>query len=447
MKTLALSRLTRSMGSAIAVFSVALACDQFETDRENPVATIKGIDDVLVYQNSEVIIPIHNVVSSPGNVTISCTQKPKRGYLEIQPNGRFKYAPYLNELGSDSVVFSIRSRANGQEVLPQQVVQINIKPPRPVSGCSPVANRDIVRPSMFGPNIYYEDLQGQEEITIYVAANDQLCHWNYNLSIYKPSDQSMPHAGTASSGFSVDASWIPGITYRRFGSSWKTDTIMYKLVDRTDPSSVAYGMVYIMPECEPELRHDFLAPAAEGVWPEIDVLANDDLCNPKYDYSGIFSITQPPKHGKVDYSTDYTYYDEVWETIDGKIKYSSTDLSPWTYDTIVYKVCEASFPCMLATVVVSNQPNECAPLAHSDRFVYRDEGQSTFVFDVLANDQICGDTPVLYVRNQAQHGIVEIDAGGLSIKYKPKHMLGDSFEYVICTEKGCSAAMVYLDRK
>lgn len=435
-----LSYIARRILTASMVFVVILACDRFDHDEIVSVASIVPLSEVTLYQNGEAIIPISTSVSSPVQVTITCTQQPKRGYVEVQRNGNFKYVPYINESGTDNVVFSVRSMVNNEELLPPQEVDITIRPRQEGSSCLPIAVADVLT------TIIYYDYDYYDELRIDVTANDRLCHSNYDISIYKPTAQWMPHAGVATINSESPDSSLPVIRYKGTGPSWVTDTIMYKVIDRQNPHSAAYGIVYILPECKPTLRDDFVAPGPNNVWSPFYPLLNDDICDPLYNYAGVFSIVQFPKHGELDYLSDYYYYD-YGELLDGAIEFRNTDQTPWTYDTIVYKLCETPSTCNSARIIVSNQPSECAPVARTDRFSYRDDGSSSFNFSVLDNDEICGGSPVLSIRYQSQHGIAEVDVDGRSIRYTPARMLSDSFEYAICTEKGCSIAVVYIDHK
>lgn len=413
----------------LCALALAFSCDALKEEEGTLTASIKPLSEIAIFANRDAIIDITSAITSPAQLKVVCTDLPQLGYLEVLPTGQFKYVPYLNNIGNDAMTFTVYSASGGDPVLPPQTVNIKILGPPQSGSCAIIPMSDNVTVPF-----YWDDALGY---FIDPAQNDRRCGGSYSLSIYKPDAAFMPHYGKAVVS-NDDAGYI---YYTRNDNGKMPDTIMYKISDAMDPSSVSYGLIFIDPAaCRIELHNDMMC-LGDSQPNSVNLVANDELCGKDYELRASFSIEQFPRHGNLIYTPhdpeDYYNDSAPWE-----VTYSDTSRLNWATDTVRYKFCEAD-QCQTARLVIIHDA-VCILSVRNDDVNARGNSGEVMSIDILNNDEVCGDVKSISIKVPPQHGTAAPDMNAMNVRYTPNRKLNDSFSYTLCTSNTCQTGIVYL---
>ncbi len=206
-----------------------------------------------------------------------------------------------------------------------------------------------------------------------------------------------------------------------------TDTFTYTICDPTPLCDTATVTVTVDAVNDAPVANGDAETTGEEVPVNVDVLGNDSDVDG--DVLVVDAVTQPA-NGSV-----------VVEA-DGTVTYTP-DPDFNGVDTFTYDVCDPDGLCDTATVTVTVNSVNDAPVANDDTAT-TDEDTAVDI-DVLANDSdIDGDTLVVDAVTQPANGSVVVDADG-TVTYTPNPDFNgtDTFTYTVCDPDGlCDTATV-----
>lgn len=411
-------RLVVSFALTMPVIFLMLKCDTFDTDASGESARINKPDGVTTYVNNDLIIPVSSWISSAAKLKIECINQPTSGYLVAEEGGNFRYTPFINAIGPDEATFTVRSLTSDEELLEPQTVRIDIHERGDVN-CNLIPMRDVA---------YSE---GSKFVSVFPVVNDLICA-EYKISIYKPHLSFMPHHGTA-----IVKSSYAGISieYSSNVATLRNDTVMYKIASVDGSASASYGLIFISADDCPTLLRDDFVILHEGA-ATINLLQNDNVCFEVLDVG-----LSAARYGQIE-NIPNDDWDEYY--LPGSVMYTATSASPWTFDTIEYKICKNAEQCFTGRLIVSTEKFPCTELTNDDHIIYSSGPNQSVTIDVLANDELCGSTN-LSIITLPQHGKAEIDLSNNTVRYTPRLSLNDAFEYVSCNNRVCKTGRVYIE--
>ena len=212
-----------------------------------------------------------------------------------------------------------------------------------------------------------------------------------------------------------------------------TDSFQYEVCDDGSPVECDTATVDLEiwlrdPNRRPDAVDDG-ATTPEDTPVTINVRGNDT--DPDGDPLTIKSFSQP-KHGTVSSSG-------------GRLVFTPDDNWNGT-TTFVYTVCDPAGRCDDATVTVTVDPVDDAPVANDDAIVVKD-GKPVDIPVVDNDDEVDGEPVTVDVVDQPAHGTVTVNADG-TVTYTPDDGYdgSDNFTYEICDPDGdCSEATVTVE--
>lgn len=416
----------RSLGRTFIAVLVMAGCDTFEEDVVQPVVSVSG-EVVYVPIGGESIIDLGSLISSNVPVEVEITKHPRLGYLDDLGSAIYRYTPYPASSGRDSIGFTVRDL--NQTMIFTNTVIVNVQAIPDDLPCGNYAVADYA--------FYYSDHKFIR--SVFATGNDRLCSDDVTISVHKPSESYMPHFGVAEVTTYSGGQFI---SYHAGAGFSTTDTIMYKVVDNSNPSNVAYGLIFVngKPDCKVILNNDVVRLTNTNEYGQyfIDVFSNDEYCT---DLDEFYYSTEIVKEGR--YGT-CLISDEGVNEVDLRMYYTLSNNAPLSFvDTVKYQACLTGY-CSTATIVVKRNKTDCFFEAVDDAVDFSGNAIQAVNIDALRNDQLCNALSSMKITIPPQHGSATVDQATNTIHYTRKRILNDALEYEICNGTACSRGMVYI---
>ena len=210
-----------------------------------------------------------------------------------------------------------------------------------------------------------------------------------------------------------------------------TDTFTYTMTDVDGANSTATVEITITPVNDAPVAVDDVGSTDEDTPVILNLVGND--VDPDGDVLTISSITTPPTHGTVTINPD------------GSVTYTPNADFHGT-DTFEYEVCDPSGECDIATVNITVDPVNDAPVAVDDGFTTVED---TPLFGTVApNDfDVDGDPLVFVLTTPPSSGTLILDPDG-SFSFVPATDFTGTvtFDYDVCDDSGvCDTATVTIN--
>lgn len=429
MKTLANTKFKNSLRFALLFIAIVTlifvyGCDTFEEDALPPEESVEiSSDQVYVLPNSSSVIDLAKVISAKQEVSVTITDQPDNGEFKNISGNLFRYQPKEDFLeGTDQVGFDVFD-TNSQQ-LSQGVININITQDTSLFPCTIIAVEDQAETRINQP------------VFINVLGNDRLCG----------SDSLQVEVAVVSQPANGEADFFGNVLQYFPNQGFAgTDSLLYRVNPPNEPDSGSVAFVFIQVNaplpCELDARDDslnFIIPNDDFWTPQVDVnvLANDSLCNSDSLAIGFVTIVQPTRFGDV-------------AVVENNIVRYWINTGIGNYrDSLVYEICKDQV-CDRATVVF-NIEEAISVLVQGvdDTYDLSDFPTSnTYRLNVLQNDIYTNLSNVnIEIAQQAKAG--EVGVSDKQVVYSPFNPQAqtDSLVYRICEEIGdgifCDSAVV-----
>ncbi|WP_299060350.1 Ig-like domain-containing protein [uncultured Polaribacter sp.] len=373
----------------------------------------------------------------PSTGTITVTSAPANGIAVVNNGGTANdptddtvvYTPNANYNGPDSFVYQICD-ANGD--CDTATVNVSVAPVND----DPIANNDPVTVNEDTP------------INVTVLTNDTFGPdgpSNGPITITTP-----PTNGTAvvNDGGTPNDPTDDTVDYTPNPNYSGPDSFTYQICTATGVCDTATVNVTVTPVNEvPEANDDPVTINEDSGLNNIIILANDNFNGDGPSFSPVMIITAPT-NGTAVINNGGTPIDPTDDTID-----YTPNLNYNGPDSIIYQICDSNGDCALATVMLTINPVDDAPVANNDPATVDED--ETVNIPVLTNDDFGPDTPSngpINVTTPPTNGIAVVNDGGTpndptddTVDYTPNpdYSGPDSFVYQICTFNGvCDTATV-----
>ena len=390
-----------------------------DPDLKTPTVEISE-KEIFVFANSPAFIDLNSKLESNVPASIAITSQTRHGDLTDLGNGILQYIPSLTNANSrDAFEFTVLTTSN--QILKRDSVIIIIENDSTELPCNiyPV------------PDSVY--VLREVPVLIDVIENDVICGGSVIVSIYKPVNSFPPHFGQAE---------VQGnrILYSPGSEFEGSDKIMYKLTGATDPSRVAYGIVYLTgnsTSCSFRVDDD-LYVYGENVKDSLlslPVFANDSLCEPISQYQ--VNLKSQPLYGQALITHNNIQY---------KVPVSPT--VPFT-DSFEYQIC-LNATCKTARVNVRLEKDSlvtCVLLARLDSINLAINDTAIKYLNVLENDSLCSNLTSFKITVPPLYGNSAVVNNTISYQRTSNPDKDDLLKYEICDTKGCSSATVLIKRK
>ncbi len=391
-----------------------------DPDLKTPSVEISE-NEIFVFSNSPSFIDLNTKLESNVPASIAVTSQTRHGDLTDLGNGILQYIPAVgNAKSRDFFEFTVSTAGN--QILKRDSIIIIIENDSTHLPCNiyPVPDSVYV-------------LKGVP-VLIDVTKNDVICGGNVVVSIFKPANSFPPHFGQAE---------VQGnrILYSPGSGFEGADKIMYKLTGATDPSRVAYGIVYLIGDssssCSFRVVDDLYVYGenAKDSLLSLPVFANDSLCQPMSHYQ--VNLKSQPLYGQASITPNNIQY---------KVPVSPS--FPFA-DSFEYELC-INATCKTARVNVRLERDSlvtCALLARQDSIeLAMNDGQIKYL-NVLENDSICANLTSFKITVPPLYGNSAIVDNTISYQRTSNPDKNDLLKYEICDTKGCSSATVLIKRK
>ncbi len=210
-------------------------------------------------------------------------------------------------------------------------------------------------------------------VNIDVLANDELgIHGIDSISI---SQQPINGIATINDGGTPEDASDDIVTYTPDSNFFGVDTFYYQICDSFTICSQA--MVIVNIEERLKAKNDSIT-IDEDVPTTIDVLENDSF-GPEGSSDGLITIVTPPTNGTATINDGGTPNDPT----DDVIEYTPNPNFNGS-DSLVYEICDATNTCESATVYITVDPVNNAPIANDDSITT--SSNLPVIVPVLAND-------------------------------------------------------------
>lgn len=365
-------------------------------------------DAVTTPQNKEVVIDVTGNDSDPDGDPVTATTvvgEPLNGTARINDDGTVSYEPEDDFVGVDWFQVSV---CDDQGACVTSLVRVDVTPVDE----APTPGDD------------FATTPADTAVTIDVRANDT-----------DPDGEStdVANVGTPDNGTVVD-NGDGTVTYTPNADFTGTDMFTYDACDEGGLCTPATVTVEVGVTNGAPNAVDDTATTTEGVDATITVLGNDS--DPDGDTLAL-SIVTKPAHGTAVANPDGTVDYSPQPGFSGE-------------DTFTYTVCDGVGDCSTATVTVTVDPVDDAPVAVDD-WASTTTGLPATI-DVLANDidpDAAGDDAdvltVTEVGTASNGTVVILQDGRVLYTPEPGFTGEDSFTYTVCDAGGqCDTATVHL---
>ncbi|MBE2197677.1 MAG: tandem-95 repeat protein [Anaerolinea sp.] len=373
-------------GTATATVSVSVT-----PVNDDPVA----MDDAITTpEDTAVTIPVlANDIDVDGDaLAVTAVTTPTHGIVTLNLDNTITYTPTIGYNGLDSFTYTITDGNGGSDIATVTVTVSAVNE-------NPVAVDDQATTD--------EDTA----VTIPVLDNDTDGDGD---TLTVASVTLAAHGVVTTNGVTV--------TYTPNANYYGVDSFSYTVSDGNGGSDMATVTVTVNPVNDAPVAVDDAATTDEDTAVTIDVLANDSDVDG--DTLTVASVTQPAhgvvvnNGGSVTYTPDANYY---------------------SADSFTYTVSDGQGGSDTATVVITVNPVNDAPVANDDAATTPEDTAVTI--PVLTNDtDLDGDALIVASVTQATHGLVVNN--GSSVTYTPNanYYGADSFTYTVSDGNGGSAA-------
>ena len=370
-------------------------------------------DAEMVLQGESVNIDAAGNDSDPdGNLdptTTTVTTSPSNGALVNNGDGTFSYTPDPTFSGVDTFTYQI---CDIDGLCDTAEVTITVSEVQPVN--SP-------------PDAVTDTVSTDEEtlVTINATLNDTDIDGNLVLSTANTNCTicTTPQHGSLVNNGDGTFNYTPVAGYNG------PDSFIYEICDADGLCDTATVNITVNGVNDPPVAEDDLATTDEDTLVNIPVVSNDEDIDGNLDYGSIVVLNGGPSNGTA----------EVQE--DGSIDYTP---NPDFYgeDTFTYQICDTDGLCDSATVTVTVNPVNDAPVASDDNYTTPEDTELTVdIPGILSNDSdVDGDGLTVNVLSQPSNGTLTQNPDG-SFSYTPNENYNgtDSYTYQACDPSGaCS---------
>ena len=396
------------------VFTYKLCDADGDCSTATVTVTINPVDDSPVAVNDAVSTnedtPVSGNAASNDTPSGDCANTwsvvtlPAHGTVTMNPDGTFTYTPAANYNGTDQFTYKVCD-CDGDCSTATVNVTVN-----PIDDM-PTAVNDVASTNEDTP------------VSGNAASNDTPSGDGGNVWSLVGTNGGAAH-GTVTMNTNGTYTYTPAANYN--GS----DVFTYKLCDADGDCSTATVTVTINPVDD--------APVAvnDNVTTNEDTPANGNVSTndtPSPDCTNIWSVVTGPSHGTVSMNPDGTF------TYTPAANYNGTD-------QFTYKVCDCDGDCSTATVNITVNPVDDAPIAVND--VTSTSEDTPVSGNAASNDTPSGDGGNLWslvgTNGGAAHGTVSMNStGGYTYTPAANYNGSDVFTYKLCDADGdCSTATV-----
>ncbi len=331
-------------------------------------------------------------------LTIDSVTQPANGTVVIDDGGTVTYTPNPDFNGTDTFTYTV---CDPDGLCDTATVTVTVDPVND----APVANDDA------------ETTDEEVPVNVDVLGNDSDVD----------GDVLVVDAVTQPANGSVVVEADGTVTYTPNPDFNGVDTFTYDVCDPDGLCDTATVTVTVNSVNDAPVANDDTATTDEDTAVDIDVLANDSDIDG--DTLVVDAVTQPANGSVV-------------VDADGTVTYTPNPDFNGT-DTFTYTVCDPDGLCDTATVTVTVDPVNDAPVANDDASAVDEDTQVNI--DVLSNDSdVDGDVLTLDSVTQPASGSVVIEADG-TVTYTPNPDFNgtDTFTYTVCDPDGlCDTATV-----
>ncbi len=366
---------------------------------QNDPPVAKG-DAYTIAEDGTLIVEVGGVLANDTDIdgdalSAVLVSGPENGTLELNADGSFTYTPNANFNGTDTFTYKANDGAADSGVA---TVTITVDP----QNDAPVAKGDAYAIAEDGALIV--EASG-------VLANDTDLDGDALSAVLV----SGPENGTLT--LNADGSF----TYTPNEDFTGTDTFSYKANDGTADSGVATVTIDVAAKNDaPAAADDAYVVAEDGtliVGADAGLLANDSDVDGD-DLSAV--LVAGPQNGVLSLNPDGSF------TYTPNADFNGTD-------TFTYKANDGTAEGDIATVTITVQPQNDAPVAQADKYTIAEDGTLTVAAKagVLANDtDIDGDKLTAVIVDGPDHGKLVFNPDG-SFVYTPDADFNgpDSFTY------------------
>ena len=376
--------------------------------------------EIFVFGNSPTFIDLDTKLESNVPASIAITSQTRHGDLTDLGDGILQYIPSVGNANSrDAFEFTVLTASN--QILKRDSIIIIIEDDSTHLPCNiyPV------------PDSVY--VLKEVPVLIDVTKNDVVCGGPVKVSIFKPGNSFPPHFGQAE---------VQGnrILYSPGSGFEGSDKIIYKLTGATDPSRVAYGIVYLTGDsssCSFTVSDDLYiyGENARDSLLSLPVFANDSLCVPMSQYH--VSLKSQPLYGQASITPNNIQY---------KVPVSPS--LPFT-DSFEYELC-INATCKTARVNVRLEKDSlvtCVLLARQDSIKLAINDAAIKYLNVLENDSICQDLTSFKITVPPLYGNSAVVNNTISYQRTSNPDKDDLLKYEICDTNGCSSTTVLIKRR
>ncbi len=372
-------------------------------------APVANDDAYSTLEETPLNIAVPGVLGNDSDVdgdalTATVVTGPANGTLTLNADGSFDYTPNLDFTGTDTFTYDA---CDPDGLCDSATVTITVDPVND----APVANDDTATTPEDTP------------VTVDAAANDT--DVDGNLDPTTTAVVTGPTNGTVTNNGDGTFEYTPNQDFTG------TDTFTYEICDTDGLCDTAIVSITVDPVKMPPVANDDAATTPEDTAVTVDVAANDTDVDGNLDPSTATVLTGPA-NGTVTNNGDGTF--EYTPNAD----FNGTD-------TFTYEICDATGLCDSATVTITVDPVNDAPVANDDAATTPEDTPVTV--DILANDtDVDGnlDAGSVTVTSTPGNGAVNVNGDG-SVEYTPNADFNgtDTFVYEVCDTDGmCDTATV-----
>ncbi|MRT93188.1 tandem-95 repeat protein [Ancylomarina sp. 16SWW S1-10-2] len=403
-------------------FTYEICDDDGDCDTAKVNITVNSVNDILIVNDDSASIledtpvtldVLGNDVDSDGTIDISSltiVNQPTNGVVAINPvTGEITYTPDADFYGTDTFVYRVCDNEGSCDTASVSITVNGVND-------APIAldNNAITK----------EDIP----IVIPVLANDSDVDGTLDLTSLQV--VSGPGNGTVSINPTTGE-----ITYTPEADYHGNDEFTYQICD--DDGACTTAVVYLVVQSENDtlVATNDTAETAEDTPVDIPVLTNDVDLDGTIDPGSLVIVGQA-SNGTL-----------VVDNVTGIVSYTPNENFQGT-DSFTYEVCDDQGACDFATVSITVNDVNDAPIALDNNAITNEDVPA--VIDVLANDSdVDGtlDLTSLQVVSGPSNGTVSINPTTGEITYTPEadYHGNDEFTYQICDEDGaCTTAVVYV---
>ena len=341
-----------------------------------------------------------------GSLTVTSAGPPSNGSVTINPDGSIDYTPDPDFSGIDTFTYTVCDDAGNCSIATVTVTVNEVND-------APRARNDSGR------------VQEGRTITVGVMANDS----DSDNALDPASVRVVTPPTHGSASINPDGS----VDFTADAGYDGPDSFVYEVCDdgapvECDTATVRLDIWQRDTNRRPNAVDDS-ATTPEDTPVTINVRGNDT--DPDGDALSISSFSQP-RHGSVERSGGRLVFtpDKNWNGT----------------TTFTYVVCDPDGRCDDATVTVTVDPVDDAPIANDDAIVVKD-GKPVTIPVVDNDDEVDGEPVTISIVDQPRHGTVTVEADG-TVVYTPDGGYDgpDEFSYEICDPDGdCSEATVSVE--